>query len=181
MGLAIFSSLALANEPGKTETDIDYNTFGIDYQYATLGSKTYTGYEINGGFLISNNVFTNLSYGSLTRTGDSSFETTSLGLGYRLPIGQNADAFASISYLSITNDSTTNGYSATLGVKAKVASQTELSGQYTYSSVDSSSFNTFGVGVKYNISDQIYISGKYQNYTGEISGSNYLIGSGFKF
>jgi hypothetical protein len=54
---SLVSTMALANEPGKTDTGLDYNKIEIDYASAKIGSKkNYTGYYVSGSFLVSESI-----------------------------------------------------------------------------------------------------------------------------
>lgn len=176
----LLGGVAIANEPGKSETGLDYNKFEIDYASAKLSSKTYTGYNTGGSFLISDNIYVLGSYLSISN-GSTNIEKSNLGLGFRIGIAPSADAFTSIAYASQTAGSTKTGYNASLGLRGKLTTDAELSGAYAYSTAGSSNYNTFGLSLKYNITDLLFLSGGYQSTSGSATSTAYMLGAGIKF
>jgi len=179
--IAALSGVAFANEPGKSETGIDYNKIDIDYQSFAVSGTTYTGYQTNGSFLFTDNIYAVGSYASLTHSGSTSIESSNLGLGYRLGIAANTDAITSVSYSSMTQSSTKTGYQVTLGVRSKIADPVDVIGAYTYSSLGSSYFNSLNVGVNYKFTDMFYATAGYTSSSGTASIDRYNLGVGFKF
>jgi len=180
--LTFISGLAMANEPGKSETGLDYNKIEVDYASAKIGTiSNYSGYYTSGSFLVNENIYVLGNYASLTKSGESNYEKSNLGLGYRLPIATNADFLTSISYYSQTYSGTKTGYNLSLGARAKVSGDADVLGAYSYISAGSVSYNNFSLGVKFNITESIFASGGYFSQTGSSSSSGYTIGAGLKF
>ena len=49
---SLLSAPAWANEPGKSDTGLDYNYLGVDYASYTISSVSgYAGYKVNGSLL----------------------------------------------------------------------------------------------------------------------------------
>ena len=179
---SLVSSMAFAAEPGKTDTGIDYNKVEIDYTSFKIGSvSNYAGYYTSGSFLVSESIYVLANYASLSKTGKTDIEKSNLGLGYRMPISSSADAFTSLAYASQTAGTTKTGYNLALGVRAKVSSDADVAGSYAYSTAGSYTYNTFGLNLKYNITDLVFVSGGYQSTTGSSSSSGYTVGVGLKF
>lgn len=182
---SLVSTMALANEPGKTDTGLDYNKIEVDYASAKIGSKkNYTGYYVSGSFLISESIYVLGNYASLdksTKSTDVAYEKSNLGLGYRMPIAANADFLTSLSYYSQTYSGTKTGYNLSLGARAKVSGDSDILGAYSYISAGSVSYNNFSLGVKYNITESVFASGGYFSQTGSSSSSGYTLGVGLKF
>jgi len=91
--LTFISGLAMANEPGKSETGLDYNKIDVNYQTFKVSGVNFTGYNAGGSFLVSDSIFVLGSYASLSHSGSTSRESSKLGLGYRMGIAANTDAF----------------------------------------------------------------------------------------
>ena len=70
--IAALSGVAFANEPGQSETGLDYNKIDLNYQTFAASGVTYTGYKTNGSFLFTDNIYALGSYASLTHSGSSS-------------------------------------------------------------------------------------------------------------
>ena len=179
--MTLISGIAMANEPGKSETGIDYNKIDLNYQSFAVSGTTYTGYQTNGSFLFTDSIFVVGSYASLTHSGSTSIESSNLGLGYRLGIAANTDAITSVSYSSMTQSSTKTGYAVTLGVRSKIADPVDVIGAYTYSSLGSNYFNSLNVGVNYRFTDMFYATAGYTSTSGTASINRYNLGLGFKF
>ena len=78
--MTLISGLAMANEPGKSETGLDYNKIDINYISGTVNSKIYTGYGVEGSFLVSDSIYVLGNYVDLTRTSATSLERSQIGL-----------------------------------------------------------------------------------------------------
>ena len=179
--IAALSGVAFANEPGKSETGLDYNKIELNYQSFAVSGVTFTGYQTNGTFLFTDNIYALGSYASLTHTGSTSIESSNLGLGYRMGIAANTDAFTSLAYSSMTQSSTETGYAVTLGVRSKIADPVDVIGAYTYNSLGSNYFNSFNVGMSYKFTDMFYATAGYTSTSGTASITSYNLGVGFKF
>lgn len=178
----LFNSLVMANEPGITDTGLDYNKIEIDFTSAKLGSLTdYKGYYTSGSFLVSENIYVLANYASLSKTSKPDYEKSNLGVGYRLPIAANADFLTSVAFFSQTYAGTKNGYNLSLGARAKVIGNADILGAYSYISADNLSYNNFSLGLKFNITNVIFASGGYFSQTGTSSSSGYTLGVGLKF
>ncbi len=181
--LALFAGLALANEPGKTDTGLHYNNFEVDYSTATIDSKAYTGFYTSGSFLMTENIYALVNFASYSKSGNSTYEKTNLGLGYRMPIAPAADLQTSLAYYSQTYSGTKSGYNLSVGARAKIMDQADLTGAYSYIGVGSSGYSNFNLVFKYAFTDMFYASGAYQSQSGGSTSftSAYVIGLGLKF
>lgn len=179
--IAALSGVAFANEPGKTETGIYYNKIDLNYQSFALSSGTYTGYKAGGSFLLNDSIYALGSYGTYSLSGSTSIETSNLGLGYRMGIAANTDAFTSLAYSSMTQSSTNTGYEVTLGVRSKIADPVDVIGAYTYTSLGSNYYNSFSVGMNYKFTDMFYATAGYSSASGTASVTQYNLGVGIKF
>lgn len=185
---SLLSGSIWANETGKSDTGLDYNYLGVDYASHTISSVSgYAGYKINGSALISQNIYLLANYFNVDKS-STLYEKSNIGLGYRMPIAANADFFTSLAYYSQTKEqssaptkSTNTGYNLSLGARAKISSDADITGSYSYISAGSYSYNNFNLGIKYNLTDSIYASGGYQSQTGSSSLSGYTLGLGLKF
>jgi opacity protein-like surface antigen len=179
--LTFISGLAMANEPGKSETGLDYNKIELNYQSFAESGVTFTGYQTNGTFLFTDNIYALGSYANYTHSGSTSIERSNLGLGYRMGIAANTDAFTSLAYSSMTQSSTNTGYALTLGVRSKIADPVDVTGSYTYTSLGSNYFNSFNVGMNYKFTDMFYATAGYTSSSGTASITQYNLGVGIKF
>ena len=179
--MSLISGLAMASEPGKSDTGIEYNQFSVDYQSFKVSSTNFAGYTAGGSLLFTDNIYAIGSYTSVTHTGSTAIETSNLGLGYRIGIAASTDAFASVAYNSMTQSSTKTGYAVTMGVRSKIADPVDVTGTYTYSTAGSSYFNTFGVGLNYKITDMFFAKVGYASYSGTTSATAYNVGVGVRF
>ena len=179
--MTLISGVAMANEPGKSETGLDYNKFDVDYQTFSVSSKNFTGYNANGSFLLTDSIYALGGYSSLSRTGSSTIELGNLGVGYRLGIASSTDAFTSLAYNSMTQSSTKTGYAATLGVRSKIADPVDVVGSYTYSTAGSNHYNNVNVGLNYKFTDMLFVKVGYNSWTGSASATGYTLGLGVSF
>jgi hypothetical protein len=182
--LALVSAMALANEPGKTDTGLDYTKIEVDYMSATINDSTWNGYYTSGSFLVSENVFLLGNYASVSRSSITR-EKSNIGIGYRLPIAASTDFFTTLSYYSQTVEGTTKltdvGGSLGLGVRAKLSADADVVGTYHYISADSNTYNNYSVSLKYNVTQSIFVTGGYTSQTGSSSATAYLVGAGVRF
>lgn len=182
--LALVSAMALANEPGKTDTGLDYTKIEVDYMSATINDSTWNGYYTSGSFLVSENVFLLGNYASVSRSSITR-EKSNIGIGYRLPIAASTDFFTTLSYYSQTVEGTTKltdvGGSLGLGVRAKLSADADVVGTYHYISADSNTYNNYSVSLKYNVTQSIFVTGGYTSQTGASSATAYLVGAGVRF
>ena len=183
--LALVSAMALANEPGKTDTGLDYTKIEVDYMSATINDSTWNGYYTSGSFLVSENVFLLGNYASVSRSSIIR-EKSNIGIGYRLPIAASTDFFTTLSYYSQTVESDSSkatdvGGSLGLGVRAKLSADADVVGTYHYISADSNTYNNYSVSLKYNVTQSIFVNGGYTSQTGSSSATAYLVGAGVRF
>ena len=183
--LALVSAMALANEPGKTDTGLDYNKIEVDYMSATINDATWNGYYTSGTYLVSESIFLLGNYASVSRS-STIVEKSNIGLGYRLPIGASTDFFTTLSYYSQTVEGCTTkltdvGGNLGLGVRAKLSADADVVGAYNYISADSNTYNNYSVSLKYNVTQSIFVTGGYLSQTGASSASAYLVGAGVRF
>ena len=179
--ISLISNIAMANDPGKSDTGIDYNKFEVDYQTFKISSTNYTGYTAQGSFLISDDLFVLGSFSDLKHTGSTTIERSNLGLGYRLGIAANTDAFTVFAFNTMTQTSTSNGYLLTLGVRSKIVDPIDVLGSYSYSTADSNHFSTINLGLNYKFTDWIYATTGYSSTSGSSKISAYNFGLGLKF
>ena len=183
---SLFSAPVWANEAGKSDTGLDYNYLGVDYASYTISSTSgYAGYKVNGSVLVNQNIYLLANYFNVDKS-STLYEKSNIGLGYRMPIAANADFFTSLAYYSQTKEQSTTkatntGYNLSLGARAKISSDADITGGYSYISAGSNSYNNFNLSIKYNLTDAIYASGGYQSQTGSSSLSGYTLGLGLKF
>ena len=182
--LALVSAMALANEPGETDTGLDYNKIEVDYMSATISSATWNGYYTSGSFLVSESIFLLGNYASVSRSSITR-EKSNIGVGYRLPIAASTDFFTTLSYYSQTVEGTTKltdvGGNLGLGVRAKLSADADVVGAYNYISADSNTYNNYSVSLKYNVTQSIFATGGYTSQTGASSSTAYLVGAGVRF
>ena len=182
--LALVSAMALANEPGKTDTGLDYNKIEVDYMSATINSATWNGYYTSGSFLVSESIFLLGNYASVSRS-SVIVEKSNIGVGYRLPIAASTDFFTTLSYYSQTVEGTTKltdvGGNLGLGVRAKLAADADVVGAYNYISAEGKTYNNYSVSLKYNVTQSIFATGGYTSQTGASSATAYLVGAGVRF
>jgi hypothetical protein len=183
--LGLVNGMALANEPGKTDTGLDYNKIEVDYMSATINDATWNGYYTSGSFLVSESIFLLGNYASVSRS-STIIEKSNIGLGYRLPIAASTDFFTTLSYYSQTveddtSKSTDVGGSLGLGVRAKLSADTDVVASYNYISAEAKTYNNYSISLKYNVTESIFVTGGYLSQTGTSSASAYLVGAGVRF
>lgn len=182
--LALVSAMAFANEPGKTDTGLDYNKIEVDYMSATINDATWNGYYTSGSFLVSESIFLLGNYASVSRS-SVIVEKSNIGVGYRLPIAASTDFFTTLSYYSQTVEGTTKltdvGGNLGLGVRAKLGADADVVGAYNYVSAEGNTYNNYSVSLKYNVTQSIFITGGYTSQTGASSATAYLVGAGVRF
>lgn len=177
---ALLSGFAFANEPGKTDTGIDYNAVELNYDGGTVDSTSLTGYSLAASYLLTENIFGTLSYRSFD-VSSTTVTFTRFGGGYRVPLSSNTDGFGAAGYISSGDGSTTTtGYYIGGGVTAKLSDQIQLGGAYNYLYLDES-VNQFTLSAKYLITNSIFVKAGYDYQAGSDNITTYSIGLGFKF
>lgn len=177
---SLFAITAMADGPAKTDTGINYNKVELSYDIYTVNTDyNFTGYNLGGSFLATENIYTIGNYVSLS--GDSSVSMYNIGLGYRQPIASSTDLFGDISYTSWTTDSTLTGYTASVGAKSMITSRIEITGMYSYTGFSNANFNGFTGALKFNVTDNFYAFGQYRSMSGTNPLTNYSLGVGANF
>ena len=110
-----------------------------------------------------------------------SITQSALGVGYRMPIGGGADGLFTLKYENDTETQTANGYSMGVGVRAKVNSDMDFTGSYSYRIMGNDNDYTFEAGLNYKLSNTLFAKLGYATTAGDTSTSSYVIGMGFNF
>jgi len=160
------------------EAKLDYTEASLSYAAYTSGSNTYSGYAAGLGFLMTQNIYALANYQSFD---SSSITQSSLGVGYKMPIGGGADGLFTLKYETDTEAETSNGYSLGVGVRAKVNSDMDITGNYSYRIMGSNNDYTFEAGLNYKFSSNMFAKLGYATTAGDTSTSSYVIGVGFNF
>jgi opacity protein-like surface antigen len=160
------------------EAKLDYTDVSLSYAAYTSSSKTYSGYAAGLGFLMTQNIYALGNYQSFD---SNSITQSSLGVGYKMPIGGGADGLFTLKYETDTETETANGYSLGVGVRAKVNSDMDITGNYSYRIMGNNNDYTFEAGLNYKFSSNMFAKLGYSTTAGDTSTSSYLIGVGFNF
>lgn len=187
--LGLMTNFVMAQSPH--ETGLDYNELSVGYtsmDVTTSGVKrTLTGYGVTGTYLLSPNFFLQGGHGSThkTLTNNTKFTVTQsqVGLGLRLPIIDNTDGIALISYastdttlLSKTTDST---YSVFAGVRAGLHANVDAGFNLVYAKTDhQSAKNGYMAHVKYAFTRNLFIKADYYTVPDL---NRYTVGVGYRF
>ena len=149
--------------------DISYNFVQAGYQEIDIDADALSGididgngYSVGGSVELNDNVFVGVSYGKADFDFGVDFDELSLGVGYHVPLTDNADFYGMLSYVraevsasgfgSVDDD----GYAATIGVRGMIGERFELNGSLGYVDYgDGGDGTAFGAGVLYNFTDAI--------------------------
>ncbi len=122
----------------------------VEGGYALLDTDAteFDGAGVNAKYLLQNNIYLNGEYSNVTDNGfDINMATA--GVGYRMPLNGNTDAYVGANFERIDTDAADeNGYSVNTGVRSMVTQEVELMGEVGYYDVDDGDV-TMKVGANY--------------------------------
>ena len=166
--LGLLSLLALASpafadglnynylEAGYFEVDVDDSFIDVDGD----------GIAIAGSFEVGESMFVVAEYGTADLDFGVDLDELKFGLGVHTPVGDNADFFGTVSYVSVEASALgvsadDDGFGATVGVRAMVSDAIELAGQVEYIDLsDSGDDTSFGGSAWYYFSDNFSVGVK---------------------
>ncbi len=173
--LGLISLLALA---GPALADgFDYNYLEAGYYEIDLDDSILDvdgdGINIAGSFEVGQNMFVRAEYGTADLDFGVDLDELYIGLGVHTPIGDSADFFGVVNYVSVEASALgvsadDDGFGAIVGVRSMISESFELSGHVEYidlsDSGDDTSFggsgwyyfsDTFAVGLTAEFSDDV--------------------------
>lgn len=149
--------------------DISYNFIEVGYQEIDIDGGFVGGFDIDGdgygiggAFELNENWFLGASYSNADFDFGVDYDELMLGVGYHVPISDNADFYGMFSYLTAEASADgfgsvdEDGYAATIGVRGMVGERFELNGSLAYVDFGSGSDSTaFGAGALYYFTDAV--------------------------
>ncbi|MDJ0910243.1 MAG: hypothetical protein QNI99_13680 [Woeseiaceae bacterium] len=163
--LGLISLVALA---GPALADgIDYNYIEAGYYELDLDDSIIDvdgdGINIIGSFEVGESMFVRAEYATADLDFGVDLDELYIGLGVHTPIGNNADFFGIINYVSLEASAfglseDDDGFGATVGVRSMVTDTVELAGQIEYIDLsDSGDDTSFGGSAWYYFSDNFSV------------------------
>lgn len=153
--LAVFAAPALAG-------DLSYNYFELGYQRIDVDDINVDGdgFGLGGSFEVGENWFITASYATAELDFGVDFDQLSAGVGYHVDMSENADFFATLSYVSVEasvpgfGSADDDGFGVSIGVRGMVSEKVELTGSLGYVDLsDSGDSTSFGASGYYNFND----------------------------
>lgn len=158
--LLVFAAPAFAG-------DLSYNFFEIGYQRVDLDddpvpgiSVDGDGYGISGAFEVGESWFITAGYSTVEFDFGIDFDQLGIGVGYHVDMSQNADFFATLSYVTAEvsasgfGSADEDGFGASIGIRGMVSDKVELSGSIGYVDLgDGGDGTSFGASALYNFTE----------------------------
>ena len=168
--VVLTSALLLCISSIQAAESIRWDSASLSYQSMDSDGNEFTGFEISGTTLVSENFFVAGSYSSVSADievvdskVDIDLNTLSVGIGYRHGISSHTDIFGILSYeyLEIETlfrgqsaDDNENAYVLEAGIRSLVTEHIELSGSISYIGIDDESETSFNLSAMYHFTDQ---------------------------
>ena len=160
--LTVFAAPAFA-------ADISYNFIEVAYQEIDIDGGFFGGFDVDGdgfgiggAFELNENWFLGASYSKADFDFGVDYDELMLGVGYHVPISDNADFYGMFSYLTAEASADgfgsvdEDGYAATIGVRGMVGERFELNGSLAYVDFGNGGDSTaFGAGALYYFTNAI--------------------------
>lgn len=143
----------------------------------------FTGFDISGSKLVSDNIFIAANYSALSDDYSSvsvDTDTYGIGIGYRYGLNSTTDALAILSVEGVSVKASfegssekvdDTGFGLTAGIRSMVTEQVELTGTVKYVNIDSESDTAFSVNAFYHFNSQFSIGAGY-SISSDLSGYN---------
>lgn len=135
--LALLTIPAFAGDLRYTYVEAYYQDIELD-DFDADGD----GFAIRGSFALTDDWFMIVGYQAADFDPGVDFDHAYLGAGYRTPINDRVDLFATVSYLTADvsadgfNSIDDDGFGVAVGVRGLVTDQLELAGSFGYSDLD---------------------------------------------
>ena len=153
--LLVFAAPALAG-------DLSYNYFQLDYRRIDVDdiSVDGDGFGLGGAFEVGENWFIVAGYATADLDFGVDLDQLEAGVGYHADMSENADVFATLSYVSVEASAPgvgsldDNGFGIRVGVRGMVNEQVELTGSIGYVDLDDFGDGTsLGASAFYSFTD----------------------------
>lgn len=160
LSLLLFAFPALA-------ADLSYNFIQLGYQQLDLDEDLIpgvsidgNGFGVSGSFEINDSWFIDVGYSKLDFDFDVELDQYAIGAGWHTGMSDNADFFATLSYVSAEASASglgsvdEDGIGAKIGVRGMIGENFELGGSIAYVDLgDAGDGSTFGAHGVYNFSE----------------------------
>ncbi len=160
VSLLLLASPVFAGDLSYSYVQLGYQFVEIDNDFLPDADIDGDGFAISGSFEFTDNWFAVVGYSNIEFDFDVDTDQFGLGVGYHVDISDNADAFATLSYVSAEVSAPgfgsvdEDGFGFTVGVRAMVAEQIELSGSLGYVDLgDAGDNTTFGASALYSFTE----------------------------
>lgn len=183
--LAIAMAFACTNaysDSGVSETGLRYNEINVGYQSISNSDIRMNGYAIAGSTLFDKNVIIDASYSDLSKNTVKSSSST-VNIGYRLGVAQNADVYAKLGYISTTGKGgapSDSSYLLTGGARALLTPEVELAGYLSYSGLDNASVY-YGGSLGYHLTENLSLRGQLRADNAAKSNTVYILSVGYNY
>jgi hypothetical protein len=167
LGLSLFvlDAPALAGDFSYNFVEVGYQKVDLDEDPLPGVSVDGDGFGIGGAVEVGESWFITVAYSKVEFDFNIDLDQLGLGVGYHVDMSQNADFFATLSYVraeasvsgfdSVDED----GFGATIGIRGMVGEKVELTGSIGYVDLgDAGDGTSFGVSGLYNITDAFALS-----------------------
>lgn len=172
--------------------DLSYNFVEVGYQKVDLDedplpgvSVDGDGFGIGGAFEVGESWFITAGYSRVEFDFGIDFDQLGIGAGYHVDVSQNADFFATLSFVRVEASASgfesadEDGFGATIGIRGMVGEKVELSGAIGYVDLgDGGDGTSFGVAGLYNFTNAFALG---LNIETDDDFTSYGIGARFYF
>ncbi len=149
------TSHASAEEaPSYSYLDLSYSNLSADDNTESLD-----GFGIKASFDLGNNLFVQGNYENI----ESDIDIFSGGLGYYLALSPNSNLFVrgDVVHVEVLDFSDT-GYGLGVGLRAMLAPNVELAGEYKYTDIDDDDSSTVMGEARYNLTHNFNVGAGYE-------------------
>ena len=153
--LLVFAAPALAG-------DLSYNYLQLGYQRVDVDDINVDGdgFGLGGSFEVGENWFIQAGYATAELDFGVDLDQLGVGVGYHVDMSENADFFATLSYVSVEasvpgfGSADDDGFGVSIGVRGMVSEQVELTGSLGYVDLsDSGDSTSLNAAAFYNFTD----------------------------
>jgi len=155
--MSVLSFGALADTPTYDYIEVGYSSFDFD------GVPALTGFEIKGSHSLSDSFYVAGDHASVSKNGFD-FSLTTVGLGFKMDVTDNASFFTELDYANINADGglDEDGYELTAGIRSMLTEKLELKAAVEYLEIDNDDTTSFVFGAAYEINDSFAVYADYK-------------------
>ena len=157
IAIAISSAMVATAQAGN----ISYNYVDINYASFHQSGFSESGFDVGLSAGFGNNAYFLAEHYNVNNGGDR----TKVGVGYHMPLSDQSDFVAAISYRGVTNafSQTASGYEAEVGARMASGSKFSFDAKVGIANVSGSSGIQLGLLAGYRVTNNVDITASYLN------------------